>query len=70
MILTKLKDHLVANGKTSRTQIAQYFGMSEDGVDAMLNVWIAKNKVSKIDAGTEVWYRWNHDDELSVTTKL
>lgn len=69
MILTKLKDHLVANGKTSRRSLAQHFGLSEDGVDVMLSVWLAKNRVSKAEIGNEVWYRWNDDNELSVLTK-
>ena len=46
MILTRLKDHLVANGKTSRAELAKKFAISEDGIDAMLALWIAKGKIS------------------------
>lgn len=78
MILTQLKDHLVANGRTSRSALAKQFGLSADGVDAMLDIWIKKGKVSKAltdsasgsrgqDAG-EVWYRWNNESELAITT--
>ncbi len=78
MILTQLKDHLVANGRTSRSALAQQFGLSADGVDAMLAIWIKKGKVSKALASSasgsrgqdssEVWYRWNNESELAITT--
>jgi len=75
MILTRLKDHLVANGKTSRAELAKKFGLSEDGVDAMLGLWIAKGKVSKIvserskiaSLDNDVYYRWNAERELAIT---
>jgi putative ferrous iron transport protein C len=78
MILTQLKDHLVVNGRTSRSALAKQFGLSADGVDAMLAIWIKKGKVSKALAGntsdprgqdaSEVWYRWNDESELAITT--
>ena len=67
MILTKLKNHLVVNGKTQRAVLAKQFALSEDGVDAMLELWLQRNKVSKELIGTQVWYRWNRDNELAVT---
>lgn len=78
MILTQLKGHLVANGRTSRSALAKQFGLSADGVDAMLAIWIKKGKVSKALAfnaseprgqdASEVWYRWNNESELAITT--
>ncbi|MGC3833621.1 FeoC-like transcriptional regulator [Moritella viscosa] len=44
MILTRLKDHLVVNGRTNRTELAKIFGISEDGIDAMLTLWVAKGQ--------------------------
>lgn len=75
MILTRLKDHLVANGKTSRAALAKKFAISEDGIDAMLALWIAKGKVSTTiserprlgQLNADVWYRWNAESELSIT---
>lgn len=75
MILTRLKEHLVVNGKTSRTELAKTFGLSEDGVDAMLGLWITKGKVSKTvheraqTAGLDnhIYYRWNEEQELAIT---
>jgi len=68
MILTQLKDHLVANGRTSRSALAKQFGLSADGVDAMLAIWIKKGKVSKAQDSSEIWYRWNNESELAITT--
>ncbi|WP_067043631.1 FeoC-like transcriptional regulator [Moritella sp. JT01] len=75
MILTRLKDHLVVNGKTNRTELAKTFGISEDGIDAMLALWIAKGKISTTiserprlgQSNCDVYYRWNDECELAVT---
>lgn len=75
MILTRLKEHLVVNGKTSRAELAKKFAISEDGIDAMLALWIGKGKVSKTVTerskiarlDRQVYYRWNDKNELSVT---
>ena len=75
MILTRLKEHLVANGKTERAALAKTFAISEDGIDAMLALWIAKGKISKAvserprlgQLNCDVWYRWNEESELAVT---
>lgn len=75
MILTRLKDHLVANGKTSRAELAKTFAISEDGIEAMLALWIAKGKVSTLVSERprlgqlrgDVYYRWNTESELAVT---
>lgn len=75
MILTRLKDHLVANGKTNRAELAKIFGLSHDGIDAMLALWIAKGKVSKTvserpllgQSECDIYYRWNEESELAIT---
>ncbi|GIC77569.1 FeoC-like transcriptional regulator [Moritella sp. F3] len=74
MILTRLKDHLVVNGKTSRAELAKKFAISEDGIDAMLALWIAKGKISTTiserprlgQLKSDVCYRWNAESELSI----
>ncbi len=47
MILQQLKQYIEENGPVSRTQLARQFHMSEDGVDAMLGVWINKGVLSR-----------------------
>ncbi|MGF1763770.1 FeoC-like transcriptional regulator [Aliivibrio kagoshimensis] len=77
MILTELKSYIQMHGRVSRTELVKQFGMSQDGVDAMLDVWIQRGEVSRELLGSgdsancqqadEVWYRCNGSDELSVT---
>ncbi|KLV09160.1 ferrous iron transport protein C [Photobacterium aquae] len=77
MILQQLKQYLEQHGRASRQSIARHFGMSEDGVEAMLDVWIRKGKVGRELVGCssdaccqgaqEIWYRPLRSDELAVT---
>ncbi|MEJ2762648.1 FeoC-like transcriptional regulator [Photobacterium sp. MCCC 1A19761] len=77
MILQQLRQFLEPRGKTSRTVLAQHFGLSEDGVDAMLEIWVKKGKLSRELSGCEgmpccreaagVWYRWLSARELAIT---
>ncbi|MDE1223897.1 FeoC-like transcriptional regulator [Vibrio aestuarianus] len=76
MILTELKGYIEENGIVSRADLAKKFSMSEDGVDAMLNVWIKKGIIScTIDTNkahhvTRVRYALNRNDGLSLTVTL
>ncbi|CAH8185144.1 FeoC-like transcriptional regulator [Vibrio aestuarianus] len=76
MILTELKGYIEDNGIVSRADLAKKFSMSEDGVDAMLNVWIKKGIISRtIDTNkahhvTRVRYALNRNDGLSLTVTL
>lgn len=47
MILNELKRYIEENGIVSRSAIAKKFSLSEDGVDAMLAVWIKKGVLSR-----------------------
>ncbi|QSA19811.1 iron transporter FeoC, partial [Vibrio furnissii] len=47
MILTELKQAIAAQGGISRKELAKRFALSEDGVDAMLAVWIKKGVISR-----------------------
>lgn len=76
MILQQLKQYIAEHGRSSRKQLAIHFGMSEDGVDAMLAVWIRKGTIGKELVGCDsthcqtakdVWYRCLAANELSVT---
>lgn len=77
MILTELKAYIQTHGRVSRSELVKQFGMSHDGLDAMLEVWVKRGKISRELFGSrnsidcqqaeEVWYRCNGNDELSVT---
>ena len=76
MILTDLKQHIDAQGSASRSELAKKFAMSEDGVDAMMSVWIKKGVISrmidtnKVEHVTRVRYSVNKLDELSLTVTM
>lgn len=76
MILSDLKNYILAQGTASRTELAKQFRLSEDGVDAMLNVWVNKGQISRlIDTNkaqkvTRVRYSTIKSDELSLTVTM
>ncbi|ASI90158.1 MULTISPECIES: FeoC-like transcriptional regulator [Vibrio] len=76
MILTELKSFIEMHPGASRQEIAKKFSLSEDGVDAMLSVWIRKGTVSRMldtnksDQVTRVRYAMNRNDGLSVTVTM
>ncbi|AQM19138.1 FeoC-like transcriptional regulator [Vibrio anguillarum] len=76
MILNELKRYIEDNGIVSRSAIAKKFSLSEDGVDAMLSVWIRKGVLSRtIDTNkanrvTRVRYGLNRNNGLSLTVVL
>lgn len=43
MILSELKQCIEQQGYVTRKELAQRFALSEDGVDAMLEVWIKRS---------------------------
>ncbi|GAM55595.1 ferrous iron transport protein C [Vibrio ishigakensis] len=49
MILQQLKAYLEEHGTSERKVLANHFGLSEDGVDAMLQRWIDKGQVMRIE---------------------
>ncbi|WP_299014672.1 FeoC-like transcriptional regulator [uncultured Photobacterium sp.] len=77
MILQQLKQYIELHGRSSRKNLAHHFGTSEDGIDAMLDVWVRKGVLGKeligcdrdscCQSAEEVWYRWLKTDELSIT---
>ncbi len=42
MILSELKAYIFEHGCVTQSNLAQHFALSEDGVDAMLEMWIKK----------------------------
>ncbi len=73
MILTELKQYIDQQGSVSRKELADKFSLSEDGVDAMLEMWLKKGKVSKMvdinskKAITGVRYRSVMTNDIQLT---
>ncbi len=48
MILAELKTYIFEHRSVTRKELATKFALSEDGVDAMLEVWVKKGQLSRI----------------------
>ncbi|EHI9272321.1 iron transporter FeoC [Vibrio vulnificus] len=76
MILKELYQYIADKGTVSQSDLAKQFGMSEDGADAMLSVWIKKGKVSRLvdtnkaHSVTRVRYAVTKQDGLSLTVTM
>ncbi|MGL0817375.1 FeoC-like transcriptional regulator [Vibrio vulnificus] len=76
MILKELYQYIVDKGTVSQSDLAKQFGMSEDGADAMLSVWIKKGKISRLvdtnkaHSVTRVRYAVTKQDGLSLTVTM
>lgn len=76
MILAELKQYIDAQGSASCQELAKQFALSEDGVDAMLSVWVKKGVISrmidtnKADKVTRVRYSANQANALSLTVTM
>lgn len=70
MILTELKDYVIAHPQCSASELAKQFALSEDGIDAMLAAWVKRGKlkitVSESRGRVEKRYLWV-DDQLGIT---
>ncbi|ASC56454.1 FeoC-like transcriptional regulator [Vibrio vulnificus] len=76
MILKELYQYIADKGTVSQSDLAKQFGMSEDGADAMLSVWIKKGKVSRLvdtdkaHSVTRIRYAVTKQDGLSLTVTM
>ncbi|EHZ2550353.1 iron transporter FeoC [Vibrio vulnificus] len=76
MILKELYQYIADKGTVSQSDLAKQFGMSEDGADAMLSVWIKKGKISRLvdinkaHSVTRVRYAVTRQDGLSLTVTM
>ncbi len=76
MILKELYQYIAENGTVSQSELAKQFGMSEDGAEAMLTVWVNKGRVSrfvdtnKAEHVTRVRYALTRRDGLSLTVTM
>ncbi|MFC1234217.1 FeoC-like transcriptional regulator [Vibrio sp. DW001] len=73
MILSDLKAYIFEQGSVTRTELAKKFALSEDGVDAMLEVWVTKGSLSRIvdldkrDNVRQIRYRAVHSNDIQMT---
>ncbi|MCA0935604.1 FeoC-like transcriptional regulator [Vibrio alginolyticus] len=76
MILKELYQYIADNGTVSQSDLAKQFGMSEDGADAMLSVWINKGRITRLlDTNkahdvTRIRYAATRQDGLSLTVTM
>ncbi|HAT8489512.1 TPA: iron transporter FeoC [Vibrio vulnificus] len=76
MILKELYQYIADKGTVSQSDLAKQFGMSEDGADAMLSVWIKKGKISRLvdtnkaHSVTRVRYAVTKQNGLSLTVTM
>ncbi|MDN3682168.1 FeoC-like transcriptional regulator [Vibrio tapetis subsp. quintayensis] len=68
MILAKLGQYLKEHSTVSRRDLGKKFSISDDGVDAMLEVWIRKGRVSRLvdKKRNEVSYHWVQHNEIQL----
>ena len=76
MILDTLYQAIAAKGMASQRELAKEFALSEDGVDAMLLVWVKKGKISRMQdvnaSGQVIRVRYclTQPNAISVTARL
>ncbi|WP_139685494.1 FeoC-like transcriptional regulator [Vibrio tasmaniensis] len=76
MILTELHQYIDNEGVAARSELASKFGISEDGIDAMLGVWVKKGKISRlVDTNkhghtTRIRYTISKQDGLSLNVMM
>ncbi|GAB7220650.1 FeoC-like transcriptional regulator [Vibrio comitans] len=73
MILQQLKSYLEQHGTTERAVLANHFGLTEDGVDAMLQVWVNKGKVTRMFdtiKGQEKGVRYTINQGISLNVQM
>jgi putative ferrous iron transport protein C len=76
MILNELKSYLEQHGTTSGATLARRFRISEDGIDAMLGIWVRKGIISRfVDTSKSgevrrIRYAVNSPQALSLTAIL
>lgn len=76
MILDELKKQIESSGIVSGKELAKRFYLTEDGVDAMLNVLIKKGQVSRlVDTNvkqhvTRVRYSLTKINDLAITVTM
>lgn len=75
MILQRLKQHLLSVHCIERSVLARQFKLSDDGIDAMLEIWVKKGRLKRSavngcagcsscgEQSSEVIYQWIKQDK-------
>nr|WP_216613335.1 FeoC-like transcriptional regulator [Vibrio sp. 99-8-1] len=69
-----MKAYIFEHGCVTQSNLAQHFALSEDGVDAMLEMWIKKGQLSRLvdldkhNQVKRVRYRPVKHDDIQLTT--
>jgi putative ferrous iron transport protein C len=53
VILAEVRDYLSDRGRVPLSDLSARFGVDDEALRAMLEHWIRKGRVRKLDAGTE-----------------
>ncbi|MGF1739681.1 FeoC-like transcriptional regulator [Vibrio profundum] len=48
MILAQLQSYIKKHGTASRSELAKQFALSEDGVEAMMHIWVKRGQVTRL----------------------
>jgi|APTNR8051073442_1049403.scaffolds.fasta_scaffold04533_7 hypothetical protein len=51
MILTDVRQYLCAHGRASLTDLSHRFDVEPEALRTMLDVWVGKGRVRRLDAG-------------------
>lgn len=76
MIVSELRGYIERQGSASRIELAKQFSLSEDGVEAMMQIWVKRGKVtrlvdmSKTQCVIGVRYRANSAESIPLTVTL
>lgn len=71
MILDDLKNHVIKHPHCTQASLAQYFSLSEDGIDAMMSIWRKKGQLKTTltkEKGVQICrYLWLKENEIGLT---
>lgn len=71
MILTELKEYVISHPHCSLGDLAKHFTLSQEGIEAMLAVWVKRGKlkitVSNVRGQREKRYLWVDSQQLAIT---
>lgn len=74
MILLRLKEQIDSYGPCSRRQLADTFGLSEDGIEAMVEIWLKRGEIQRVyclQAGqSQCFYKCVNREDIAVDVYL
>ncbi|SIN80753.1 FeoC-like transcriptional regulator [Salinivibrio sp. ES.052] len=73
MILQKLKTSVIQAGVISRRELANTYGLSPDGVEAMMETWIKRGVIIRqcaCQGNQDIQYRLAHANEIQCLSMV